>query len=236
MKSITIAFAFILLFFIILSWQTSEGAYAPDEVDIEVSTDKLSYKQGDILTIKGEGAHSYTVSIKITSPTGEKVTQLKIIAGNKGEFSTAWIIPTELEEGQYTVDVWDIIKQSQTQFYVGDLPYDDTEQSSQPRSKIPDWVKNNARWWSQERIGENDFLLGIQYMIKRNIISIPDLPEIATSKMELKDEKRAMGLDRHKSVPDWVKNNAGWWADGLISEDDFVSGIKYLVEQGIIQV
>jgi len=54
--------------------------------------------------------------------------------------------------------------------------------------------------------------------------------------MELKDEKRAMGLDREETIPDWVRNNAGWWADGLISDDDFVSGIKYLVEQGIIRV
>ena len=37
-------------------------------------------------------------------------------------------------------------------------------------------------------------------------------------------------------IPDWIKNNAGWWADGVITENDFVSGIKYLVEQGIIKI
>jgi len=72
-------------------------------------------------------------------------------------------------------------------------------------------------------------------MIKENIMVIPDLPE-DTLNMELRDEKRAMGLERDVNVPDWVRNNAGWWADGLISDDDFVSGIKYLVEQGIIRV
>ena len=30
-------------------------------------------------------------------------------------------------------------------------------------------------------------------------------------------------------VPAWVKNNAGWWADGQIDDDSFVSGIKYLI-------
>ena len=39
-----------------------------------------------------------------------------------------------------------------------------------------------------------------------------------------------------QAIPDWFKNNAGWWADGLITEDDFVKGIQYLVEQGIIKV
>ena len=38
-----------------------------------------------------------------------------------------------------------------------------------------------------------------------------------------------------EQVPDWVRNNAKWWADGLISEYDFLNGIKYLVEQGIIK-
>jgi len=101
--------------------------------------------------------------------------------------------------------------------------------------KIPDWIRNNAGWWSEGSIGDSDFLQGIQFLIKENIISIPDLTEEVTQ-MELKDEKRAMGMEREQNVPDWVRNNAGWWADGLISDDDFVSGIKYLVEQGIIKI
>jgi len=37
-------------------------------------------------------------------------------------------------------------------------------------------------------------------------------------------------------VPAWVKNNAEWWAKGLISDDDFLKGIEYLVENGIISI
>jgi len=37
-------------------------------------------------------------------------------------------------------------------------------------------------------------------------------------------------------VPAWIKNNAEWWAQSLISDDDFVKGIQYLVEQRIIDV
>ena len=90
------------------------------------------------------------------------------------------------------------------------------------KPQIPDWIRNNAKWWSDGQIGDSDFTSGIQFMIKENIISIPDLPEQTTETTE--------------GVPGWVRNNAGWWADGLISDDDFVSGIKYLVEQGIIKV
>ena len=37
-------------------------------------------------------------------------------------------------------------------------------------------------------------------------------------------------------VPNWVKDNAGWWADGSITDLDFVSGIQYLIEIGVIIV
>jgi hypothetical protein len=36
------------------------------------------------------------------------------------------------------------------------------------------------------------------------------------------------------SVPDWVKNTAGWWADGAISEGEFVNAIEHLVKTGTI--
>ena len=38
------------------------------------------------------------------------------------------------------------------------------------------------------------------------------------------------------NVPDWVKNNAGWWAEGQIDDTAFVSGVQYMVENGIINV
>ena len=40
----------------------------------------------------------------------------------------------------------------------------------------------------------------------------------------------------YAEVPSWVKTNAGWWADGTISESDFLSGIAFLVADGIIVV
>ena len=37
-----------------------------------------------------------------------------------------------------------------------------------------------------------------------------------------------------ESVPDWVKNTAGWWATDAISETEFVNAIQYLISVGII--
>lgn len=40
----------------------------------------------------------------------------------------------------------------------------------------------------------------------------------------------------YAEVPGWIKNNAGWWADGTISESEFLTGISFLITDGIIQV
>ena len=37
---------------------------------------------------------------------------------------------------------------------------------------VPVWVKNNAKWWSEDLIEDTDFVNGIEYLIKKQIISI----------------------------------------------------------------
>ena len=38
------------------------------------------------------------------------------------------------------------------------------------------------------------------------------------------------------SIPDWIKNNAGWWADGQIDDSSFVSGLQWLISNGIMKI
>ena len=38
----------------------------------------------------------------------------------------------------------------------------------------------------------------------------------------------------NNSIPDWIKNNAGWWADGSIDDNSFVEGIQFLIKEGIM--
>ena len=37
-------------------------------------------------------------------------------------------------------------------------------------------------------------------------------------------------------IPTWVKTNAGWWSDGLIDENTFITGIEFLIDEKIIHV
>ena len=38
------------------------------------------------------------------------------------------------------------------------------------------------------------------------------------------------------TVPDWVKNTAGWWASEQIPDSAFLQGIQYLLKEGIMIV
>jgi hypothetical protein len=37
-------------------------------------------------------------------------------------------------------------------------------------------------------------------------------------------------------IPSWIKNNAKWWHDGSIGDPDFVKGLQYMIQNGIVVV
>ena len=39
-----------------------------------------------------------------------------------------------------------------------------------------------------------------------------------------------------QAIPKWVKNNAGWWVENQIDDESFVTGIQYLISNGIMYV
>ena len=53
------------------------------------------------------------------------------------------------------------------------VPCNDEIQSQYEDTKsVPDWIKNNASWWSENLIDDTDFINGLQYLIEHKIIKI----------------------------------------------------------------
>ncbi|MBT8172708.1 MAG: phosphate/phosphite/phosphonate ABC transporter substrate-binding protein [Nitrosopumilus sp.] len=46
----------------------------------------------------------------------------------------------------------------------------------------------------------------------------------------------AQNVQAESLVPDWIKTNAGWWADGTVDDATFLNGIKFLLENDVIDV
>jgi len=74
------------------------------------------------------------------------------------------------------------------------VPCNDEIQSQYVDTKsIPDWIKNNANWWSENLIDDTDFINGLQYLIEYKIIKI--------------DNKKILGkvpLEDIKFSPSWA--------------------------------
>ena len=43
-------------------------------------------------------------------------------------------------------------------------------------------------------------------------------------------------MESSNEIPVWIKNNAGWWADGSIDDSSFVQGIQFLVQEGFMRI
>jgi len=90
-----------------------------------------------------------------------------------------------------------------------------------PSLLIPNWIKEVAAFWCDDKIDDASFIDGIQYLIENEIIIV----QATTS-----------GSGGTQEIPSWVKNIACWWSQGLIADKEFASGLEYLIGQGIIQV
>ena len=102
--------------------------------------------------------------------------------------------------------------------------------SAQEETKIPNWIKNVAGWWATGEVSEKEFLSGLEYLINNNIIFIPFMPCSVTAIAASDPTLNA------KLIPDWVKNNAGWWATDQIGDADFINGIEYLIKTTILGI
>ena len=107
------------------------------------------------------------------------------------------------------------------------FPYEPTEKPAFlqkiEENKIPLWIKNNAVWWTQDKITDSDFIQGIEYLVQKKIIN----PVIS-------DTAQVTNTESTDVIPSWVRNNAKWWSAGLISDEEFLSAIGYLIENGLI--
>jgi len=137
------------------------------------------------------------------------VQPFNLFATSQGNFKGAMKLDHDSTPGVYTILVE----------YLGN--YQGSASFTLVKHAVPDWIKNNAGWWSSNAISDDEFIGGIEYLIKEKIILIPQ------SQQSIKSEK---------TIPSWIKNTANWWSDDLISDDEFVSALEFLVKEGIIRL
>ena len=86
---------------------------------------------------------------------------------------------------------------------------------------IPDWIRDDALLWSEEKIIDNKFTDIIHYLIKNEIIIIPE---------------NQSNIIEVKKIPSWIRTTAGWWIDDQIDDKTFVESLEFLVKKSIIPI
>jgi len=126
---------------------------------------------------------------------------------------------------------------------------------------IPNWVKDVAGFWAEDLISDNEFGDGITFLIDKEILKVPliDLlkdensilkeeniilkektdnvssESVSQQKSISKDESSLSEIESY-SIPIWVKDVAGFWAEDLISDNEFGDGITFLIDNNHLQV
>jgi len=133
--------------------------------------------------------------------------------------------PDPSQPPQYYIDRYnneETFREWFDQYFPEKTIYDVVGVTEQIRTIAPSWVKQYARMWSAEEIDDVYFIERIADLIRQNIIEVNA------------DIVKQDNID--KTIPVWFKRNASWYSQELISEDDFLTGIQYLIEKEIIVV
>jgi len=97
----------------------------------------------------------------------------------------------------------------------------DISRQDSKETKVPGWIKNNAKWWAKGQINDS-FVQGLEWMIQKDVMRIPP-----TAQGHIAGDEK---------IPGWIKNNAKWWADGQISDESFVNGMQWMIKNGIMRI
>jgi len=78
-------------------------------------------------------------------------------------------------------------------FVIGIIGFSFTAYASD--TVIPNWVKNNAKWWSEDSISEDDYVKSLEYLITHGIIDIPiPITEVTAAQTNLTEEEQAQSF------------------------------------------
>lgn len=105
------------------------------------------------------------VIVEITRPDDTSdLTTIRVNSG--GIFNMQKIIDSSVANGTYfAIASYRGEKSNEITFNIV------TEGITIEQSKIPQWVKNSVRWWSEDKIENVNFVLGIQHLIRIGILN-----------------------------------------------------------------
>ena len=212
-----------------------ENGFWPDEDKIptfdsfQSSSELYIIPQGGFATANLNGIINQThyisgvqVQITITDPNQDTNIR-KVYVNSDGAFSFETILDENILNGTYTVFAEYRNEKSP------DIAIEIQHEKDKDSSQIPQWIKNSVKWWAEDKINEHDFILGIQDLIRKGILNPPNPKDLTVEEF---NENTQLGV----KIPKYVKQTSLWWAEGKVSDSEFVDAMQFLIEKGYLAI
>lgn len=193
------------IFIFVFSLMIIPAACADENISIQT---KPVYYYGEFLSF----------SVNVQEVTGDLAT-FRIIDSNQKPSSpinleiknktTTVTAPFPFEsaifsEGKYTIELQYSGKKTSVEFSIMDSG----------KKLIPHVTIQVSNGWVDGLISDYEYT---KFLLDQKVINMSD-----------------ENLDATVKIPSWVKITTKWWADGLIADQDYIDGLQFLVNRGII--
>jgi hypothetical protein len=241
-----------LFVFLFLS---SSSLFAFAEV-YDFSTDKSLYHKDDQLTISGTLSYDPEipfVTIQIFTPGKSNFADFNTIPANpNGSFSATFNVggPTWTSDGIYTIKVtYDGNLEKLIEYQ--ELSEPKTAPTSEPKTAPTSEPKTapTSEPETAPKLEPSTTFTTLKLIIP-NFPALDKSPQYYIDRYNNEQSYRSwfdsqfpdssiyniLGYEDPVSVPNWIRNNAEWWATGQINDSAFVSGLEFMLENNIIMV
>jgi micrococcal nuclease len=123
-------------------------------------------RQAEFAQISGDFDKKHTGPLTLSIIQPDKTEQTVTTISRDGTFTATIELTSESQIGAYIVYAE----------IEGELILVNAfEVKDRDANKVPVWIKNNAQWWSENKITDSDFVQGIEFLVSNKIIAVQTL-------------------------------------------------------------
>jgi hypothetical protein len=224
--------------------------------DVEdFTTNKSIYYEGDTLYVSGNVLSDLDfpeVTIVIFNPDRSTfVTLGSATANSDGSFSTTLQVggPTWTTFGSYPIQVTSEGNSMEKSIEYKEFPTTTPESTPEPIPESTPQSASNPKPIPEPTLKSSSTFTTLKLQIP-NFPSLDKSPQYYIDRYNTESDYKSwfdsqfpdisiyniLGYEDPISVPDWIRNNAEWWASGAITDSTFVTGIEFMLENNIIMI
>jgi micrococcal nuclease len=120
-------------------------------------------RQAEFVQVSGSFDIKHTGPLTLTIIQPDKTEQILTTISRDGSFTATMELNSESQIGAYIMYAeieGELLLVNAFEVKDGDA------------NKVPVWIKNNAQWWSENKITDSDFIQGIEFLVSNKIIAV----------------------------------------------------------------